>query len=170
MAKRKNIAERLAALERQAAEVRVRVIEAGEFRLVDRAGRMRVLLEMTRFGPRLAMMRGDETVALELTLTGDGAGMRFTDEEGMTRVFVGATRGAARIGMADGEGAQRLFLGLTGGGEPALTLYDGSQRQVWTTRTTKARAGQSNRSRRVPARLKKPFSSKGLPPSGRPRA
>lgn len=132
MAKRKSTAERLAALERRAAEVRVRAIEVGELRLVDRNGRVRAVLEMGRLGPRLAMMHEDGTVALDLTLAADGPGVRLADEDGKTRVFLGATRGAARMGMADAEGSQRLFLGVNSLGKPTLTLYDREQRQIWT--------------------------------------
>lgn len=133
MAKRKSIVKRLATLERQAADIRVRAVETAELRLVDRAGRVRAVLEMTRAGPSLAMMHEDGTVALELVLTGDGAGVRLADDKGETRVFLGATRGAARMGMADGAGTPRLFLGLNNGGKPTLTLYDRDQRRVWTT-------------------------------------
>jgi len=71
MAKR-NIDARIAALQRQIAEIRVKAVEAGEFRLVDKAGRVRAALEMTRSGPRLAMMHEDGTVALEVTLAAQG--------------------------------------------------------------------------------------------------
>ncbi len=144
MAKRRNT--RRPAMERQAADVRVRAVETEELRLVDRGGRVRAVLEMIRVGPCLRMMHEDGTVALELVLAGNGPGLRLTDEKGRTRLFVGATRGAARMGMADGEGSQRLFLGLNNGGGPALTLYDREQRQVWTTRPTGARARRSTKS------------------------
>jgi hypothetical protein len=118
---------------------RSRTVDAGAFRLVDRAGRVRAVLEMGRAGPCLSMMHDDGTVALELVLSAAGPRLRLTDERGVTRVFVGATRGAARMGMADAAGQQRLFLGLSNGGRPALTLYDGAQRQAWTTGDGRAR-------------------------------
>ncbi len=147
MATRKNITRPLTLPERQAADIRVRAVEAGEFRLVDGAGRMRALLEMTRAGPRLAMMHEDGTVAIEVMLARDGPGVRLTDRAGKTRLFAGAMRGTPRIGIADAEGSQRLFVGLSHGGEPSVTLYDTSQRQVWTTQG--ARGGKG---RRTPAR------------------
>lgn len=137
MAKRKTVVGRSAVTERLTAEVRVRAVETEELRLVDRAGRTRTLLEMTRLGPRLAMMHEDGTVALEVILAADGPGVRLADEKGETLVFAGATRGGARIGMADSEGSQRVFLGVNSGGTPTLTLYDRNQRQVWTAVSTK---------------------------------
>ena len=142
MAKRKTVTGRTASPERQAAEVRVRVVETEELRLVDRSGRTRTLLEMTRTGPRLAMMHEDGTVALEVILAADGPGVRLADETGETRIFAGATRGGARVGMADGKGSQRVYLGVNSGGTPTLTLYDQDQRQVWTAASTKAMARQ----------------------------
>lgn len=146
MAKRRKISERAAARERQTADVRAKAVETGELRLVDRAGRVRAVLEVTRAGPSLAMMHEDGTVALELVLAGDGPGVRLTDEKGKTRVFVGATRGAARMGMTDGNGSQRLFLGVNGSGTPTLTLYDREQQRVWTTGAKRARARRSAKS------------------------
>lgn len=137
MAKRKTIAGRQTMTARQTAEIRVRALETEELRLVDRTGRTRTLLEITRLGPRLAMMHEDGTVALEVILAADGPGMRFADERGETLVFAGATRGGARIGMADGHGSQRVFLGVNRDGTPTLTLYDTDQRQVWTALPTK---------------------------------
>jgi hypothetical protein len=139
LARTKSIEQRLATLERRAAPSRASTLETSELRLVDKSGRLRALLDITRAGPRLAMMREDGTTVLELMVTGDGAGVRMTDAAGNTRVFVGATRGTARLGMSDGDGANRLFLGLSGGGDPALTLYDGSQREVWATRSKESR-------------------------------
>jgi hypothetical protein len=123
-----------AAPARPLTEVRAHAVEAEEFRLVDRSGRPRATLEMTALGPRLVMMHEDGTVALELLLSGDGSGLRLAGRDGETRVFVGASRGSARLGMADTGGSQRAFLGVSTRGQPALTLYDGDQRQVWTTR------------------------------------
>lgn len=128
---RRSIDARVAALERQIAEVRVKAAEAGEFRLVDKAGRLRAALEMTRFGPRLAMMHTDGTVALEVMLGAQGPSVRMADEDGCTRVFVGATRDAARIGLADGSGAQRIFIGVGQEGKPSVTIYDAKQRTLW---------------------------------------
>lgn len=147
MVKGRSITERLATLERQAAKPAARAVEAEEFRLVDRAGRLRALLELTRIGPRLAMMREDGTIALELMLTGDGAGARFADDTGKTRVFIGASRGTARLGMADGDGAPRVFLGLDRNGKPTLSFYDRRQRKVRTTRPTPPRADPSGKPR-----------------------
>jgi len=140
MPKRKNVTDRLEALERQAAAIRVGAVEASEFRLVDRTGQPRATLEMTRTGPRLAMMHEDGTVAIEIELTRDGPAIRLADSHGDTRVFIGAMRDTARIGMADETGAQRLFIGLSHGGDPSLTLYDDTQRQAWTTPTPKPRS------------------------------
>lgn len=152
MAKRKNITERLEMLERQAAEVRVRTVEAGEFRLVDGAGRMRALLQMTRLGPRLVMMHEDGTVAIEIKLGNDGPAVRLTDDTGSTRVFVGAMRGMARIGMADGKGSQRLLAGLSHTGEPSVTLYDDSHQRVWRAEATKVRPSGKSRKGRASAK------------------
>ena len=143
MAKRKSVVGRPAVTERQPAEVRVRAVETEELRLVDRAGRTRTLLEMTRLGPRLAMMHEDGTVALEVVLASDGPGVRFADDKGETLAFVGATRGGARLGMADREGSQRVFLGVNSNGTPTLTLYDENQRQVWTAVSGKVPARSS---------------------------
>jgi len=140
LAKKGSAGVRPAPPERQAADVRVRVVEAQEFRLVDRTGKVRAALELTRAGPSLAMLHEDGTVALEIVLTGDGPGVRLADANGETRVFIGATRGAARMGMADGQGSQRLFLGVNSGGTPTISLYDREQRQVWTAATAKERA------------------------------
>jgi hypothetical protein len=136
MAKRKDVEGRIATLERQLAEIRVRAVEAGEFRLVDKAGRPRAVLEVTRRGPRLALLHEDGTIGVEVTLAPDGPGVRLADEEGLTRLFLGATRDAARVGLSDGEGNQRLFLGVSGGsggagGKPSMTMYDRKQREVW---------------------------------------
>lgn len=138
MAKRKSTADRLAALERQAADIRVRAVEAGEFRLVDKTGRVRAVLEMVRNGPSLSMMHEDGTVSLEVELSKEGPVVRLSDETGRTRVFVGATRGAARLGMADGQGHQRLFIGADSAGNPAVTLYNRDQKQIWTADATSA--------------------------------
>jgi hypothetical protein len=145
MAKDKKGTGRHPSSPQRAAVVTARTVEAEEFRLVDRSGRVRARVELTRAGPRFAMMHEDETIALELVLTPDGPALRLMDVGGNTRLFVGALRGAARIGMADGDGAQRLFLGLGGKGTPALTLYDDSQRQSWST-------GPAQGSTRPPAR------------------
>ena len=147
--KRKSITERLEVLERHAAEVRVRTIEAGEFRLVDGAGRMRALLQMTRLGPRLVMMHEDGTVAVEMKLGHDGPALRLADDQGSTRVFVGAMRDMARIGLADGKGLQRLFAGLSHNGEPSVTLYDDSHKRVWTAEAIKRRPSGKSRKRRA---------------------
>ncbi len=128
---RKSMNGRVAALERQIAEIRVRAVEAGEFRLVDKAGRTRAVLGMTRSGPCLAMMHEDGTVAMEVALAQGGPSVRLTDEDGRTRVFIGATRDAARIGLADGKGAQRVYCGVSRRGKPALTVYDSRQIKVW---------------------------------------
>jgi hypothetical protein len=146
MAKQKSMKPRPAATKRLSADVRVRVVEAGEFRLVDRAGRTRAALEMTRNGPRLAMMHECGTVALELTLASDGPSVRLSDGEDATRVFLGATRGAARMGMADGKGSQRLFFGVSAEGTPTITLYDREQGQVWTTPPARTRVGKPGKS------------------------
>jgi len=132
MAKRSTRKESTRATPRTKAE-RLRSIEAGEFRLVDRAGSVRAVLGLARSGPQLAMMHEDGTVAIEVTLTRAGPVVRLMDDGGKTRVFMGATRGAARMGMSDVNGTQRAFLGLSAGGAPALTLYDNRQRRVWTT-------------------------------------
>lgn len=121
---------------RPAATAPARVVEASEFRLVDRAGRVRALLSMSRAGPRLEMMQEDGTIVLEVALTGDGAGAKFADGAGEPRVFIGTARGAARLGMADKEGSPRLFVGLGSAGTPEVTLYDDSQRRVWSTRAS----------------------------------
>jgi hypothetical protein len=131
MAKR-NVEARIAALQRQIAEIRVKAAEAAEFRLVDKAGRVRAALEMTRSGPRLMMMHEDGTVALEVALAAQGPSVRLADANGQTRVFVGATRNSARIGLADGTGAQRAFIGVSQGGQPAITTYDAKQRTLWS--------------------------------------
>jgi hypothetical protein len=130
MAKRK-LSSRIDALERQVAEIRVKAVEASEFRLVDKSGRLRAVLEMTRTGPRLALLDEDGTVALETSLSNDGPSIRLADQHGNTRVFLGATRDASRIGLADSDGAQRVFLGVSAGGKPAVTVYDSEQRKVW---------------------------------------
>ena len=78
--------------------------------------------------------------------------LRLTDDEGRTRVFVGAMRGMARIGMADAEGLQRLLVGLSHRGEPSVTLYDDSQRRVWTAEGTEARPSRKSRKRRASAK------------------
>jgi hypothetical protein len=129
---KKDVSSRLAALERQLAEVRVRAVEASEFRLVDRAGKVRAVLEMSRLGPRLVMMHADGTPALELSLPPDGPAIRLSDQDGETRTFIGAIRDAARIAMADGKGNQRIFIGVNAAGTPSLTVYDGKQKAVWS--------------------------------------
>ena len=133
MAKRSSVNARNAALQRQLAQVRARAAEAAEFRLVDKAGRVRATLAMTRSGPRLAMMHDDGAVGLELTLAPDGPSLRLADEDGQTRLFLGATRDAARIGLADGTGKQRLYIGVGQRGKPTVSVYDARQRTVWTS-------------------------------------
>ncbi len=133
MAKQRTPKGQRAPRSRKPAKPPHRAIEATQFRLVDRNGRLRAVLEMSRSGPHLAMLHEDGTPALELALSRDGPCVRLTDGDGATRVFVGATRGSARIGMADDEGTQRVFLGVGAKGTPGLTLYDGHQRRVWTT-------------------------------------
>lgn len=131
MAKR-SLQQRLAAVERELAEVRVRAVEAQEFRLVDRAGRVRAVLEITRSGsPRLAMFNDEGAACVEITLTKDGPGVRLGDSEGDTRIFIGATKDAARIGLADADGNNRAFLGVMPKGGPTLALYDAKQKVVW---------------------------------------
>lgn len=129
---KKDINTRLAAVERQLADIRVRAIEASEFRLVDKSGKVRAVLEMSRLGPRLVMLHADGTPALELSLPPDGPAVKLSDQDGETRVFLGATRDAARIGLADGKGNQRMFLGVNAAGKPSLTVYDGKQKAVWS--------------------------------------
>ena len=128
---KKNLTARIATLERQLAEVRVRAVDASEFRLVDKSGRVRAVFEMTRSGPRLAMMDEDGSVSLEATLTRDGPGIRLADAEGQTRLFVGATRDEARIGLSDGQEKPRMFLGVSRSGKPKFTIYDAHQKKVW---------------------------------------
>lgn len=135
MAKRRSVQGR-AATERQSPEVNVRAVEASEFRLVDRDGRLRAVLESTPQGPRLAMMQEDGSIALEITLAPDGPGIRLGDENGQTRVFIGAMRDAARLGMADSDGNQRIFLGVNAKGTPTITTYDARQREVWEAPNT----------------------------------
>ena len=132
MAQRKEPKARGVKTQRKTRKTPVRAVEAEELRLVDRAGRVRAVLGLTRAGPRVALMREDGAPALELTLTGDGPSIRLSDEVGTARVFVGAIRGSARIGMADAKGAQRAFMGVNAAGKPTMTLYDGQQRRVWT--------------------------------------
>lgn len=128
---KKNIANRIAALERQIADIRVRAIEASEFRLVDKSGRLRGVLEMSRSGPRLALMHEDGTISLEVALANDGPSIRLADESSDTRVFVGATRDEARIGLADGEKKPRIFLNVKNSGKPTIAVYDSKQKRVW---------------------------------------
>jgi hypothetical protein len=131
MAKRRSIQSGKRGAQRPAPEIKVGTVEASEFRLVDRSGRLQAVLESTPQGPRLAMMQSDGSVGLEITLAPDGPGIRLSDENGQTRVFVGAMRDAARLGMADGDGNQRLFIGVNARGAPSITLYDARQREVW---------------------------------------
>lgn len=132
MAKR-SLQQRLAAVERELAEIRVRAVESQEFRLVDKAGRVRAVLEMTRAGgPRLAMMNEEGATCVEVMLTKDGPGLRMGDAEGDTRIFVGATKDAARIGLADSAGNSRAFLGVMPKSGATLALYDAKQRVVWS--------------------------------------
>lgn len=128
---KKNLSNRIASLERQIADIRVRAVEASEFRLVDKAGRVRGVLEMSRSGPRLALMHEDGTVSLEVALADDGPSIRLADESSRTRVFVGATRNEARIGLADGEKKPRIFLNVKNSGKPVIAVYDGKQKRVW---------------------------------------
>lgn len=128
---KKNLSNRIASLERQMADIRVRAVEASEFRLVDKSGRVRGVLEMGRTGPRLAMMHEDGTVSLEIALANDGPSVRLADETGLTRVFVGATRNEARIGLSDAEKKPRIFLNVKSSGKPAIAVYDGKQKKVW---------------------------------------
>ena len=129
---KKNVDARIAELQRQIAEIRVKSVEAGEFRLVDKAGRVRAVLELTRSGPRLAMMHEDGTVGLEVSLGAGNPAVRLADETGQTRVFLGAARDAASIALADGKGAQRTFMGVSRSGKTTIKLYDAKQRVAWT--------------------------------------
>jgi hypothetical protein len=129
---KKDLSSRLAAVERQLAEVRVRAIESSEFRLVDKSGKVRAVLEMSRLGPRLVMMHADGTAGLEVSLPPDGPAVTLSDEDGETRVFLGATRDAARVALADSKGNQRMFLGVSAAGKPSLTVYDAKQKAVWS--------------------------------------
>lgn len=132
MAKR-SLQQRLAAVERELAEVRVRAVEAQEFRLVDKSGRVRAVLEVTRSGvPRLAMLNEEGAACVEITLGKDGPGVRLGDSDGDTRVFIGATKDAARIGLADADGNNRAFLGVMPKGGATLALYDAKQKVVWS--------------------------------------
>jgi hypothetical protein len=128
---KKSVEDRIAALERQVAEIRVRAVEAGEFRLVDKSGRVRAVLEMTRSGPRLAMIQEDGAVSFEVALAPDGPGLRVSDVDGNTRIFIGAQRDSGRIALADGKGKQRAFIGVGGEGRPMIDLYDAKQRRIW---------------------------------------
>lgn len=128
---KKNLSNRIASLERQMADIRVRAVEASEFRLVDKSGRVRGVLEMSRSGPRLALMHEDGTVSLEVALADDGPSIRLADESSRTRVFVGATRNEARIGLADAEKKPRIFLNVKSSGKSAIAVYDGKQKKVW---------------------------------------
>ncbi len=129
---KKSVDARIAELQREIAEIRIRNIEAGEFRLVDKSGRVRAVLEMTRSGPRLAMMDEEGTIGLEITLAAGGPGIRLADEDGKTRAFIGAARDAASIALADGKGAQRVFVGVGRSGTPSIKTYDAKQRVAWS--------------------------------------
>lgn len=152
MAARKKTTKRSAARGRASADIRVRAVEAKEFRLVDSAGRTRAALEMTGPGPRLVMMHEDGTVALEVMLARQGPSVRLADGAGETRVFIGAMLGTARIGMADANASPRLFVGLGHNGEPSVALYDGSQRRLWATPAAEARSPAKPRQSRAPAK------------------
>jgi hypothetical protein len=128
---KKNLSNRIASLERQIADIRVRAVEASEFRLVDKSGRVRGVLEMSRTGPRLALMHEDGTVSLEVALANDGPSIRLADESNVTRVFVGATRNEARIGLADAEKKPRIFLNVKKSGKPTIATYDNKQKRIW---------------------------------------
>jgi hypothetical protein len=129
---KKDLSTRLAAVERQLADIRVRAVESSEFRLVDKTGKLRAVLDMSRLGPRLMMMHADGTLALEVSLPPDGPAIRLSDQAGETRVFLGATRDAARVALADDKGNQRMFLGVSAAGKPSLTVYDAKQKAVWS--------------------------------------
>lgn len=129
MAKR-NVEDRLSALERQAAEIRVEAVEATEFRLVDKAGRVRGVMEMTESGPRLALLDTEGTVLAEVFAQRDGTAVRLGGRDGDTRVFVGAIGGNARIALSDSGGHQRAFIGVEPKG-PTITLYDAKQKTIW---------------------------------------
>ena len=127
----RHMEERLARLEREIEQMRERIIEATEFRIVDRDGVVRGSLAMTRKGPRLAFFAEDGTVRAEMLLTREGPGMTFADEGGDTRAWMGVTKNAARLGMADEQGNQRAFLGVGSKG-PHLDFYDRKQRSIWS--------------------------------------
>lgn len=127
----RSVESRIAALERRLARARSGVVESREFRLVDKAGRVRAAVEMTRSGPRLAMMHEDGTVSLEVMLRPQGPSIRMSDEDGETRVFIGASNAAARLALADEHGIQRVFIGAGRRGGPTITIYDPDQRTVW---------------------------------------
>lgn len=130
--------ERLDRLEREVEQMRARIVEATEFRVVDRDGSVRGSLAMTRKGPRLAFFAEDGTVCAEFILTREGPGLTFADEHGQTRAWLGATKNAARLGLADEQGNQRAFLGVGSKG-PHLDFYDKKQQSLWSAPERKTR-------------------------------
>ena len=104
-----------------------KVIVAEEFRLVDKAGRVRSTWGMDAGGPGIVLFseKGEFRAVFSLTSPEEGAVLTFADKEGKHRTVIGL--GEERepyLTLHDKEGKERLSLTLAEDGDPFLLLYD----------------------------------------------
>ncbi|MBL9030873.1 MAG: hypothetical protein JNM80_04100 [Phycisphaerae bacterium] len=125
------VEERLAQLEKQVSDLRARVVEASEFRLVDAAGNVRGALSLTRHGPALVLFDDRGQPRAELLAGAEGPGLTFADPKGLSRLWLGVTKDAPRLGMADAKGKSRAHLTVEKKGA-ALRFYDPGQGTAWS--------------------------------------
>jgi hypothetical protein len=104
-----------------------KVIEAEEFRLIDKEGRILSTWGMYAGGPGIVLFskNGQFRAVFSLTSPEEGPVLTFADQDGVHRATVGL--GAKRqpyLALRDIAGKERLTLSLNDKGDPYLVLYD----------------------------------------------
>ncbi len=96
--------------------LRVKRVDAQEYRLLDREGHERGYLRRTRLGPSFSLH--DEAGMARVALGGETPGLVLMDEAGRPRVRVELTAGGPRVALVGEDGRPRaeLRLGDRGGG------------------------------------------------------
>jgi hypothetical protein len=105
-----------------------KTVEASEFVLKDKAGKVRGRFTVTEAGPELVLVGEDGRERLKLAQDAQSApSLTLLDDHGKTRVRVGFTAQAASVLLFDGNGKKRTA--LVEAPASGLALYDADEKE-----------------------------------------